>query len=110
MLFRSGEDSLLASRVRSFETAFGMQAEMPEVFDLSRESDATLQQYGLERGSTSGFAWQCLVARRLAERGVRFVEVIDVGSSNHCDSHGDMLQQAAAAVGDGDAPRLRGWQ
>lgn len=86
-----GGDSLLASRVRSFETAFGMQAEMPEVFDLSRESDATLQQYGLERGSTSGFAWQCLVARRLAERGVRFVELIDVGSSNNWDAHGDMM-------------------
>jgi len=62
------DDPLLAARIKSFETAFGMQAEMPEVFDLSRESDATLALYGLERGSTKGFAWQCLVARRLAER------------------------------------------
>lgn len=84
-------DPLLAARIKSFETAFGMQAEMPEVFDLSQESDATLQLYGLERGSTKGFAWQCLVARRLAERGVRFVELIDVGSSNNWDAHGDMM-------------------
>jgi hypothetical protein len=83
-------DPMLASRIKSFETAFGMQAEMPEVFDLSKESDATLAMYGLERGSTKGFAWQCLVARRLAERGVRFVELIDVGSLNNWDAHGDM--------------------
>lgn len=87
---RSG-DPLLAARIKSFETAFGMQAEMPEVFDLSRESDATLALYGLPRGSTQGFAWQCLVARRLTERGVRFVELIDVGSSGNWDAHGDML-------------------
>ncbi len=86
---RSG-DQLLAARIKSFETAFGMQAEMPEIFDLSREEEATLQLYGLERGSTTGFAWQCLIARRLAERGVRFVELIDVGSSDNWDAHGDM--------------------
>ena len=86
-----GEDPLLTARMRSFETAFGMQAEVPEVFDLSKESDATLALYGLERGSTKGFAWQCLVARRLAERGVRFIELIDSGSSNNWDAHGDML-------------------
>ncbi len=83
-------DANLLARMRSFETAFGMQAEMPEVFDLSKESDATLELYGLPRGSTQGFAWQCLVARRLAERGVRFVELIDSGSSNNWDAHGDM--------------------
>jgi hypothetical protein len=83
-------DPLLSARMKSFETAFGMQAEVPEVFDLSKETDATLAQYGLERGSTKGFAWQCLVARRLVERGVRFVELIDVGSSNNWDAHGDM--------------------
>ena len=75
---------------QSFETAFGMQAEAPEAFDLSQETDATLQLYGLPRGSTKGFAWQCLVARRLAERGVRFIELIDTGASNNWDSHGDM--------------------
>ena len=91
------EDRLLTARMKSFETAFGMQAEMPEVFDLSKEDDATLEMYGLPRGSTGGFAWQCLVARRLAERGVRFVELIDVGSSANWDAHGDMLTHAPLA-------------
>ncbi len=90
-------DPLLAARIKSYETAFGMQTEMPEVFDLSRESDATLSLYGLERGSTKGFAWQCLVARRLAERGVRFIELIDTGSSDNWDAHGDMLAHAPLA-------------
>jgi hypothetical protein len=90
-------DPLLAARMRSFETAFGMQMELPDVFDLTRESDATHQMYGLERGSTQGFAWQCLVARRLAERGVRFIELIDVGSSDNWDAHGDMLTHTPLA-------------
>ena len=84
-------DPLLEARIRSYETAFGMQSEMPEVFDLSRERESTLDLYGLQRGSTEGFAWQCLVARRLIERGVRFVELIDSGSSDNWDAHGDMM-------------------
>jgi hypothetical protein len=83
-------DLALAARIKSFETAFAMQREAPEAFDLSKETDETLALYGLERGSTRGFAWQCLVARRLAERGVRFIELIDVGASNNWDAHGDM--------------------
>jgi uncharacterized protein (DUF1501 family) len=83
-------DPALAARLQSFETAFGMQSEMPAVFDFSQESDATMQLYGLERGQTSGFGWQCLVARRLAERGVRFIELIDTGSSNNWDVHGEI--------------------
>lgn len=96
-LVTRADDPLLSARIKSFETAFGMQTEMPDVFDLSKESDATLKLYGLERGSTKGFAWQCLVARRLAERGVRFVELIDVGSSDNWDAHGDMLTHAPLA-------------
>jgi uncharacterized protein (DUF1501 family) len=91
------DTSFLAARIKSFETAFGMQTEMPDVFDLSRESDATHKLYGLERGSTQGFAWQCLIARRLAERGVRFIELIDSGSSDNWDSHGDMLAHVPLA-------------
>jgi hypothetical protein len=83
-------DPKLAARIKSFETAFGMQMEMPQVLDLGKETNATLELYGLERGSNKGFAWQCLVARRLAERGVRFIELIDVGSSNNWDAHGNM--------------------
>ncbi len=83
-------DLALEARIKSFETAFGMQREAPEVFDLSRESDDTLALYGLARGQNTGFGWQCLVARRLAQRGVRFIELIDTGSSNNWDSHGNM--------------------
>jgi uncharacterized protein (DUF1501 family) len=68
-----------------------MQIAVPEVFDLNQETDATLADYGLQRGQTTGFAWQCLAARRLIERGVRFVELIDTGSSNNWDAHGDMM-------------------
>jgi hypothetical protein len=90
-------DPALVARMKSFETAAGMQLEMPGVLDLSQETDATLALYGLERGSTKGFAWQCLVARRLAERGVRFVELIDVGSHDNWDAHGDMSTHAPLA-------------
>ena len=88
---------LLEARIRSFETAYGMQREAPEVFDLSGESDATLALYGLERGRTEGFAWQCLIGRRLAERGVRFIELIDSGSSNNWDAHGNMMEHVPMA-------------
>ena len=90
-------DPLLAARLRSFETAFGMQMEAPEAFDFSRESDATLALYGLKRGQTRGYAWQCLAARRLAERGVRFIELIHTGSSRNWDSHGNMAEHLPLA-------------
>ena len=83
-------DQALDARIRSFETAFGMQQAAPELFDLSGETDKTLALYGIERGKTSGFGWQCLMARRLAEKGVRFIELIDTGSSGNWDSHGNM--------------------
>jgi hypothetical protein len=87
----------LAARVRSFETAFHMQTQAPEVFDFSKETDETLALYGLERGKTEGFGWQCLVARRLAERGVRFIELVDGSSSHNWDQHGDMAEHAQHA-------------
>jgi hypothetical protein len=90
MAGREAVNPALAARVKSFETAFGMQQEMPEVLDLTKETDATLNLYGLPRGETKGFGWQCLIARRLVERGVRFVELIDTGSNTNWDSHSDM--------------------
>ena len=91
------DDPMLAARIKTFETAFGMQMAVPDAFDFKQESDATMSLYGLERGSTKGFAWQCLAARRLIERGVRFVELIDSGSSGNWDSHGDMMDHARLA-------------
>ena len=96
-LAQRGSDPHLSARIKSFETAFGMQAAAPEAFDLAQETEATLNLYGLPKGSTKGFAWQCLMARRLVERGVRFVELIDTGASNNWDAHGDMATHAPLA-------------
>jgi hypothetical protein len=90
-------DPLLAARMQTFETAFGMQTAVPDAFDFAKESDETLANYGLKRQQTSGFGWQCLAARRLVERGVRFVELIDTGSSGNWDAHGDMLTHVPLA-------------
>jgi len=84
------EDLNLAARAASFETAQGLMREAPEVFDLSKESDRTLDLYGAKRGDDRSFAAQCLIARRLVERGVRVVELIDTGSHDNWDAHGDM--------------------
>ena len=87
----------LATRMRAFETAFGMQMAVPEVFDFKTETDATHALYGLKRGQANGFGWQCLAARRLAERGVRFIELIHTGSSGNWDSHGNMMDHERLA-------------
>jgi hypothetical protein len=89
-------DLTLAARSDSFETAHGLMRVAPEVFDLGKESEATLRLYGLKRGDRS-FAWQCLIARRLVERGVRVVELIDTGSHDNWDAHGDMQQHRPKA-------------
>jgi len=91
------DDSFLAARIKSFETAFGMQSAMPDALDLSKEPDDALALYGLKRGDTSSFAWQCLAARRLVQRGVRFVELIHTGSSGNWDSHGNMADHGRLA-------------
>jgi hypothetical protein len=67
-------DAALEARLESFELAFRMQLEAPEVMDLSRESKATLESYGIGTAPTDGFGRQCLLARRFAEAGVRFVQ------------------------------------
>jgi hypothetical protein len=103
-LAKRAGDPALAARIRTFETAFGMQTAAPEAFDFTRETDETLALYGLKRGSTAGFAWQCLAARRLVERGVRFVELIDSGASNNWDAHGDMIAQHAPLAKNVDQP------
>jgi len=88
----------LRARSDSFETARGMMREAPAVFDVSGESDDTLRMYGLRRGDNKSFAWQCLMARRLVERGVRVVELIDTGSGNNWDAHGDMQDHRGKAL------------
>jgi hypothetical protein len=95
---RGGRDSALEARIRSFETAYGMQSEMPQIFDFSKESDATMKMYGLQRGQDTGFGWQCLVARRMIERGVRFVELIDSGTTKNWDTHGEIDEMNKLAL------------
>jgi hypothetical protein len=90
-------DLNLRARAQSFETACGMMREAPQVFDLAGETDATFATYGLNRGDNQSFAWQCLMARRLVERGVRVVELIDTGSNNNWDAHGDMQEHRGKA-------------
>ncbi|MBL6766469.1 MAG: DUF1501 domain-containing protein [Verrucomicrobiae bacterium] len=97
LVSRGGNDPLLEGRLRTFETAFGMQMAVPEAFDFKQETDSTLESYALKRGQTTGFGWQCLAARRLVERGVRFVELIDTGSAGNWDAHGDMMTHVGLA-------------
>lgn len=84
------DDLNLPARIASFATARGMMQAAPEVFDLGRETPETLALYGVEPADNKSFAAQCLVARRLLERGVRTVELIDTGSQSNWDAHGDM--------------------
>jgi hypothetical protein len=84
------DDLNLRARMSSFETAGGMIRVAPEAFDLAKEDEATLRLYGAARGDSKSFAAQCLLARRLVERGVRVVELIDSGASNNWDAHGNM--------------------
>ena len=82
----------LRASMQSLRTARGMLAAAPEAFDVSGETATTIADYGLEAGGQDkrSFGWQCLIARRLLERGVRTVELIDSGAGDNWDSHGDM--------------------
>ena len=91
-------DLNLRARMQSFDTAHGMMREAPAIFDLSGESPGTLERYGVQPGDRKSFAWQCLVARRLVESGVRVVELIDTGASDNWDSHGDMATHRPKAL------------
>ena len=86
-------DSQLDARIASFELAFRMQREAPEAFDLSRESGATHRLYGTDQPATELFGRQCLLARRLVERGVRFVQLFDAPENNAWDHHGGIRER-----------------
>ena len=85
-------DSELEARISSYELAFRMQMEAPEIVDISRETASTRELYGLNEGHTAGFGRQCLLARRLVERGVRYsllVHGVQIGGYSW-DDHGDV--------------------
>jgi hypothetical protein len=91
-------DAELKARIASFTTARGMIREAPEVLDVRSEQSATRSFYGVTEGDTTSFAYQCLIARRMIERGVRVVELIDSGSGNNWDAHGDMRDHRPKAA------------
>ncbi|MCI0359459.1 MAG: DUF1501 domain-containing protein [Planctomycetaceae bacterium] len=88
-----GGDDALEGRLRSYELAARMQLAVPEAADLARESAATLNRYGVEQKECADFARGCLLARRLVERGVRFVQLWSgaaFGQEVHWDAHGSV--------------------
>ncbi|MCA9069619.1 MAG: DUF1501 domain-containing protein, partial [Planctomycetaceae bacterium] len=76
-LEKRNQDARLAGRRETFRTAHGLQELAPQVLDISKESKSTLALYGVDKGDQKSYAAQCIMARRLIEAGVRFVEVID---------------------------------
>ncbi len=96
-----GEDPALEARIESFELAFRMQSEAPQIFDLSRESEATHKLYGIDEAVTENFGRQCLLARRMAESGVRFIQCTH---SYKWDQHGDLRKQHAQNAREVDRP------
>lgn len=95
-LDRMGNHDALESAIKNYELAYKMQAAVPELMDISGETDATKELYGLndEYPQTQSYAMQCLVARRLVERGVRFVELTcsSIKGSDRWDAHGGLQE------------------
>jgi hypothetical protein len=98
-----GDDSELSARIAAYELAFRMQAHAPEVVDISRETAATRRLYGLDRPQTSEFGLRCLLARRMVERGVRFVQLY-CGDNNGWDAHSDIVGNHGRLCAQSDLP------
>ncbi len=81
--------------IQSFELAFKMQGKVPELLDIGKEPKAVLDAYGVKDGPAGSFARQCLMARRLSEAGVRFVEVCQSGWDHHTGLHQGLIRQSA---------------
>jgi hypothetical protein len=92
-LANRGQDDAVEARMRSYELAARMQLAMPEAADFAQESAVTLALYGVDRKESADFGRSCLLARRLLERGVRFVQLWSgaaFGSDVHWDAHGSV--------------------
>ncbi|ADB18157.1 protein of unknown function DUF1501 [Pirellula staleyi DSM 6068] len=87
---QSGPEASLEARINSFELAFRMQTAIPKVEDLSDETEATKQLYGIDDPATANFGRMCLLARRFSEQGVRFIQVTHSDSKVQWDQHGDL--------------------
>jgi len=100
-------DPQLEGRVQAFELAARMQTEAPESFNINQESEATKKLYGLDNEETRDFGWQCLVARRLSERGVRFVQASHtyrVGNPVGWDAHSNLIPNHVGRAKQVDQP------
>jgi hypothetical protein len=85
------DDQNLRARIQSYELAFQMQTSIPETLQLEKETEATRRLYGIDRPESKGFGEQCLVARRLVERGVRFVQIFHGGGGGgEWDAHSEI--------------------
>lgn len=100
-LQQTGPDSALEARINSFELAFRMQSAAPGVQDISGETEETRRLYGLDEEATANFGRQCLMARRFAEAGVRFVQVTH---SYKWDQHSELKRQHATNALQVDKP------
>ena len=100
------EDQELTARIRSFELAYRMQQEAPECFEVDSEPEHIKSLYGLNEKRCSHFARQCLMARRMIERGVRFVQIYSGGMENQrsWDGHGDIKKNHSQFAGETDQP------
>lgn len=99
------DDQELRARIKSYELAFQMQTSIPDVMDIEKESEATKHLYGLDRPETKPFGEQCLVARKLVERGVRFVQLFHGGGGGGAwDAHGDIKNNHTKLSEQVDAP------
>jgi len=100
-----GDDELNA-RISSYDLAFKMQTEAPEVFDISGETQATLDLYGVGREPTDDYGRRCLLARRLVDRGVRFVTVVSGGGPGNLqwDAHSDIEENHIRMAAQTDQP------
>ena len=102
---RAGNPQLEA-RIQSYELAYRMQATAPEAIDIERESPNTKSLYGIEEPRTDDFGRKCLLARRLVERGVRFVQLYSGGAhdDSNWDAHGDLVKNHEYHAGNTDKP------
>ncbi|MDG3003927.1 DUF1501 domain-containing protein [Paludisphaera mucosa] len=100
------DNSELAARIASYELAFQMQQHAPEAVDYAQESEETLSLYGIDRRETADFGRKCLLARRLVERGVRFIQVYSGGSHGDAnwDAHTDIVANHTMHAGRTDKP------
>jgi uncharacterized protein (DUF1501 family) len=94
-------DPQLEARIEALELAFRMQAQAPEAFEVDKESEATKKLYGLDDPKTADFGWQCLLARRLAERDVRYIQCTH---SYKWDQHSDLFNKHTENAYEVDKP------